>query len=108
MPQQGMTDLSRLRKRPLETDAATSARAAVRAAAPGHEGRFPPPRLSAGCGSRKGDNRRNAPQRARRADTGRWGFAEPASNRSLQKRVLGGKARLTSDLISDAAPLATS
>jgi hypothetical protein len=28
MPQQGMTDLSRLRKRPLETDAATSARAA--------------------------------------------------------------------------------
>jgi hypothetical protein len=27
MPQQGMTDLSRLRKRPLETDAATSARA---------------------------------------------------------------------------------
>jgi hypothetical protein len=28
MPQQGMTDLSRLRKRPLETDAATSAGAA--------------------------------------------------------------------------------
>ena len=28
MPQQGMTDLSRLRKRPLEADAATSARAA--------------------------------------------------------------------------------
>jgi hypothetical protein len=28
MPQQGMTDLSRLRKRPLETDAATNARAA--------------------------------------------------------------------------------
>ena len=28
MPQQGMTDLSRLRKRPLETDAATSAQAA--------------------------------------------------------------------------------
>ena len=28
MPQQGMTDRSRLRKRPLETDAATNARAA--------------------------------------------------------------------------------
>src|ERR1700730_2490380 len=28
MPQQGMTDLSRFRKRPLEADAATSARAA--------------------------------------------------------------------------------
>ena len=28
MPEQGMTDLSRLRKQPLETDAATSARAA--------------------------------------------------------------------------------
>jgi len=28
MPQQGMTDLSRLRKRPLETDAATNGRAA--------------------------------------------------------------------------------
>jgi hypothetical protein len=28
MPQQGMTDLSRLRKRPLEADAATNARAA--------------------------------------------------------------------------------
>jgi predicted ribonuclease toxin of YeeF-YezG toxin-antitoxin module len=28
MPQQGMTDLSRLRKRPLETAAGTSARAA--------------------------------------------------------------------------------
>jgi hypothetical protein len=28
MPQQGMTDRSRLRKRPLETDAATNAQAA--------------------------------------------------------------------------------
>src|SRR5215472_2472758 len=34
----------------------------------GHEERFPPTRLSAGYGFRKGDDRRNAPQRARRAE----------------------------------------
>jgi hypothetical protein len=35
----------------------------------GHEGRFPPTRLSAGYGFRKGDDRRSAPQRARRAES---------------------------------------
>jgi hypothetical protein len=45
----------------------------------GHEERFPPTRLNAGCGSERGD-RRDAPQRARRADSGRSpDEAEPIS-----------------------------